>query len=195
MSNGLRNIRFDGAPDARQVRSRKALASALLELLEEKSFDDITIREVTARANIGYATFFRHFQSKQELLGAIAYEEIAELLALTVPFVLEEEDSRRSCRALCDYVDRHRILWQALLTGGAAGMVRDTFLAQAHDITAGLEAPPSLPVPLQLSVRYGTAATIDLLTWWLSDGRDHSAEEMAEYLDLLVIRQLTSYRA
>ena len=55
--------------DARQVRSRHALHQALLALLEEKPFDQITVREISARAGTGYATFFRHYPTKEALLS------------------------------------------------------------------------------------------------------------------------------
>ena len=78
--------RKDAAPtDARQVRTRKALSGALLALLEEIPFDQVTIREITARAGTGYATFFRHYPDKESLLGDVASQEIASLLSMTLP--------------------------------------------------------------------------------------------------------------
>ena len=49
-------------------RSVSALRNALLELLVEKTFDRISITELTARAGLSYTTFFRHFTDKREVL-------------------------------------------------------------------------------------------------------------------------------
>ena len=74
MMGDISETRREAPTDARQVRSRSALAAALLELLEERPFDQLTIREITARAGTGYATFFRHYPDKEALLHDVAAE-------------------------------------------------------------------------------------------------------------------------
>ncbi|MBB4858418.1 AcrR family transcriptional regulator [Novosphingobium chloroacetimidivorans] len=174
--------------DARQVRSRKALHAALLELLEEKPFDQLTIREISARAGTGYATFFRHYVTKEALLGDVASEEIAGLLAMTLP-ILHQADSYHSTLALCSYVAEHSALWSALLAGGAAAIVRNEFIRQARLLPhAGQHQERWLPA--DLGVVHGTGAMIDLLAWWLTIGTDLSAEQIATILHRLVIAPL-----
>jgi AcrR family transcriptional regulator len=175
--------------DMRQVRSREALRSALLVLLEEKAFDQLTIREIAARAGIGYATFFRHYPDKEALLHDIAAEEIAALLAMTSP-LLDDSGSSESTRALCSHVDSHRKLWSALLTGGAASILRGEFIRQARELPDAHSKPPEDWLPADLAVVYGAGGTIDLLAWWLSQDKPFSAERIAEILDRLIIAPL-----
>lgn len=53
----------------RQVlRSQNMLRSALIDLLQEKSIQKITITEITERANLARSTFYTHFETKEELL-------------------------------------------------------------------------------------------------------------------------------
>lgn len=173
--------------DARQVRSRKALNEALLALLEEKPFDQLTIREISARAGTGYATFFRHYETKEALLGDVASEEIAGLLAMTVP-ILDEADSFESTRALCRYVGEHGKLWSALLAGGAAGIVRNEFIRQARLLPYASRSKDWLPA--DLGVVHGTGSMIDGLAWWLTQGTSYSADQIARILHRLVIAPL-----
>jgi AcrR family transcriptional regulator len=178
--------------DARQVRSHNALAGALLELLDEQPFDQITIRQITARAGTGYATFFRHFTDKEALLGAIATAQITELFGLVFP-VLFAADSLEATRALCRYVDEHRALWRALLTGGAAGIVRREFVREAREWASRgepLAAGTPAGIPRDLAVVHGAGSTIDLLAWWLGHPEALSADQFAAVLDRLVITPL-----
>ena len=46
-------------PDRRIRRSKRALAAALVELTAERPFNSITVRDITDRADVGYATFYR----------------------------------------------------------------------------------------------------------------------------------------
>lgn len=190
-----RDHRERAAPtDARQLRSRKALTGALLSLLEEKSFDQLTIREISARAGTGYATFFRHYPTKEALLSDVASEEIAGLLRLTVP-ILFDVDSYSSVLALCNYVDDHRNLWSALLTGGAAGILRDEFIRLGREVSERIEHASGW-IPDDLAIAYGTGGTIDLLAWWLAQEPDtYSPAEIAAFLDKLVVTPLFSARA
>ncbi len=47
---------------------KECMADALLKLMETRDFDKITVREITNLANVGRATYFRHFNSKEDLL-------------------------------------------------------------------------------------------------------------------------------
>lgn len=193
MDGHLAGFRKDAPTDARQVRSRKALNATMLSLLEERPFDQITIREIAARAGIGYATFFRHYPTKEALLGDVASEEIAELLAMTIP-VLRDADSFESTLALCRYVDGHRPLWSALIAGGAAAIVRDEFIRQARGLVGQVENPVAW-LPADLGVVHGTGATFDILSWWLGHGSDMPPEEIAPILHRLVIAPVLGDRS
>jgi AcrR family transcriptional regulator len=176
--------------DARRVRSRKALRKALLALLEQKPFDQITIREITARADVGYATFFRHFATKDDLLNELASGRIRTLLELSSALLMDDE-SRVAARALCTYVDEHRALWTALLTGGAAGTIREEFIRQSCKIAGeSIYGPGHFWLPGNLAVVFGAGATIDVLAWWLSQESHHSIDEMAKVLDELVMKPI-----
>src|SRR5215204_6539316 len=54
--------------DRRIQRTRLSLRAALLELLKKKNYDDISIEEITEHANVGRATFYLHYQDKEDLL-------------------------------------------------------------------------------------------------------------------------------
>src|SRR5579859_2326210 len=110
MDHKSRATRPSTPRDARMLKSRVALLSALLGLLTEKPFEQITVREITKTAAIGYATFFRHYPDKESLLNDLAADQIKALLGLALP-ILFASNSRAAATALCTYVDEHRKLW------------------------------------------------------------------------------------
>ena len=143
---------------------------------------------ITARAGTGYATFFRHYPDKEALLGDVASAEIAELLSRSIP-LLYDINSLESTRALCAYVAQHRKLWNALLTGGAAGIVRDEFIRQARALDQSV-AQPKFWLPADLGVVFGTGAVVDLLSWWLAQEDEYSSDQIAGILHRLIIAPL-----
>ncbi len=171
--------------DPRMLRTREALHNALLELLERKQFDKITIREIVGKAQVGYATFFRHHASKEELLNEVAAEQVGHLMKVTLP-LLDASNTRIACVALCRYVGQHRATWRALLTGGASGTVREEFIRLSSEGASHIQTSGWLPVGL--GAVYGVAATTEILAWWLRRPKGESSEEqIAEILDRLVV--------
>ena len=76
-------------PAALGLRSRKkrktrlAIQDAALELFAEEGFDDTTVEQIAARAEISTATFFRYFRSKSDaVFGGDTDERTSELPAL-----------------------------------------------------------------------------------------------------------------
>lgn len=60
---------MSGARGQRQAeRSKRAVITAFAELLHRQSYQSITIQAITERADIGRSTFYRHFQSKADVL-------------------------------------------------------------------------------------------------------------------------------
>jgi AcrR family transcriptional regulator len=171
--------------DARIVRSREALRVALLDLIERRPFEAITIREITDHASVGYATFYRHYPTKGALLDDIAADQIRALVSLALP-VLASHNSREACLAKFRYVEQHRSLWHALLTGGAASTVREEIIQISREVAADY-APTDHWLPVDLSFRFVASALVEVLTWWLERDGAVSVEVGAELLDRLVI--------
>ena len=53
--------------DSRVIHTRDALGDALLALMQEKSFESITVQEILDRAGIGRSTFYSHYSDKDDL--------------------------------------------------------------------------------------------------------------------------------
>lgn len=61
---------MSGREDLRVRRTKKALFDAFMNLLKEKSFDEITINELCDTAGIRRATFYKHYADKFDFLTA-----------------------------------------------------------------------------------------------------------------------------
>jgi AcrR family transcriptional regulator len=167
------------------LRSRAVLRSTLLGLLDREAFDAISIRDITREAGVGPATFYRHYETKADLLNDIAAHEMEALIDVSYP-VLTRTGSHEAALALCHYVQDHKKLWTTLLTGGAAGAMHIAFQNRLR------QSPPPpgmhrLEIPLDLRLAVAANGLIGVLSWWLSDGQGFDAEQIANFLCELVI--------
>ncbi len=71
--------------DPRSRRTRRLLQKALNELMAEKKFSEISVQDITAKAEINRATFYAHFDDKYELMNAGIRESFQTLLSEKLP--------------------------------------------------------------------------------------------------------------
>ena len=57
--------------DPRAQRTRQMLRQALMQVVIEKPFRDLTIRDITTGAGVNRATFYLHYDDKYDLLKVI----------------------------------------------------------------------------------------------------------------------------
>jgi AcrR family transcriptional regulator len=171
--------------DARMLRSRAALRRAFLISLEREPLDAISIRDIAREAGVGSATFYRHYATKADLLDDIAAEEMKALIDAAIP-VLRTTGSHEAALALCRYVDRHKKLWAALLTGGAAGAMRIEFQNRIRQVSP-IPETQQLKSPEDLRLSVHASGLIEVLRWWLGERKQYKAEQIADFLYELVI--------
>lgn len=182
----IANQRMSRPNDARALRSQEALRNALLELVEDRPFDQVSIRDITNVAGVSYPVFFRRYASKEQLLEDIATEEVRRLLALTSP-IFDTQRQTESVRALCAYVGDHRRLWTRLLTGGAAPIMREEFKRIAREI-GGTREPVNPWLPSDLAAAFVVSGLFEILAWWLGQPTDYPTEKVVRIIEILIVR-------
>ncbi|MEK4426550.1 TetR/AcrR family transcriptional regulator [Solibacillus sp. FSL K6-1523] len=65
--------------DPRTVRTRKLIVEAFNQLIISKSFEQITVKDITEQATINRATFYAHFVDKYALLEEVLSERIEQI--------------------------------------------------------------------------------------------------------------------
>ncbi len=91
--------------DIRVIRSRAWLLDALIELLKEKEYKDITIRELTDEASVARQTFYRNFKDKDDILLQNMDEAFDE-------FFLKIKDNLSRETNLRDIADELFLTWK-----------------------------------------------------------------------------------
>jgi AcrR family transcriptional regulator len=179
-------MKTDAPIDRRIRRTRKAIRGALQDLLHTTALEQITIREIAEKADVSYTTFFRHYPDKEAVLADLADDQVVRLLDLCLPLInLPNEDSAAACLATCRHISDDRMLWTALLTGGAAGAIRASFITRTIEKAFDMrDADDWLPIDIGTTLAVGI--TVDLLAWWLSRAGHKSPEQIAGMLDRLL---------
>ena len=180
--------------DRRIRRTQKLLSEALIALVLEKGYKNITIQDVTERADIGYRTFFRHYAGLDELSLDVARERLEELYtALNLPEVGEEvldplSAFQESGEALFTHIQNNRKVFQGLLLDSSMRFILEPVMKAAcekSELLLNTLPNPNIAVPI--AANHIIASVFALMRWWLENDMPHSPERMGEiYTDLII---------
>lgn len=181
--------------EKRKRRTRGQLKAATLDLLLEKGYQDLTIQDITDRADFARGTFYVHFGSKDEIVWAI-FEEDLQTLTQEVISIRETSYLRRKYltwqRAFA-YAHEHRDLLQVMLgPNGHPGFAQrlQDYIAQFIEagITSGLYDPQlAVELPKAFMAQFMTGALVRLMLWSLDTA--YTPDELATMFYEILYRE------
>jgi AcrR family transcriptional regulator len=186
MSQSQKNVRLR--------RTQKLLREALVELIDERGFDAITIGELTSRAMVSRAAFYRNYQDKYDLVEQIFEEAMTALLAavgdlgrehppeIWVTFFEHIAEYERLYRALLGKQGSSWFVWK--MRAALAGLVKERgHLPHGPNISDR----PIHSFPDTLVPDLASAMFVEAITWWLEQGRAYTPREIATRSALLAV--------
>ena len=188
--------RSTAAPQDRRItRSKRALSDALIELMEERSFDGFSVNDLCERADLNRGTFYNHFRDKDDLLAQLEAEVMEDLERfqvqmrnLTVHELLGYRARKKPLPLLVglfDYLREQGAFLHAVLgSGGDVGFgprLRDSLCTNLVQSVLH-ERYRNDPEPfVGYYVAFFASAYLGVITRWIETGMRESSEEMARY--------------
>jgi AcrR family transcriptional regulator len=173
-------------------RTQKLLREALIELIEERGFEALTIGEITERAMVSRAAFYRNYQDKYDLVEQIFEEAMSALLGAVGE--LGQEHPAEIWVKFFEHIAHYERLYRALLgSKGSPWFVRKMRAALSDLVKERGRLPhgpdaSAHPVHLfsdELVPDIVSAMFVEAITWWLEHGRPYTPKEMATRAALL----------
>jgi AcrR family transcriptional regulator len=92
--------------DPRIRRTRRSIEESLETLLRSQGLGTITVQDITAHAEVNRATFYAHYQDKQDLFGQMIRQRLLEIVGSPPdrPLRFEVGELRGLLRALCIFM-------------------------------------------------------------------------------------------
>jgi AcrR family transcriptional regulator len=177
--------------DRRSQRTQQALMEALIALLAVKRYDEISVNDIVNRANVGRATFYAHYQAKDDLLKS-GFERALDMLIHHISFGEADQGLRLDTTLFFRHAQGHYEIYRTLVWGsGFDVLTKDghaTLSAKFQEsFTRFLSGRPEPSIPLAV-VSYSMAGTLlILLKWWLDNKMPYSPEYMDEIFQRLVM--------
>ena len=172
--------------DKRTVRTRKKLQQALIELLMDRDYESLSIRDITDRAQVGYATFFRHYTGKDDLLTHAFQESVAELKHL-LQSMGSSASPEEEGRLIFDHIAANSDLYRVFLRGeGTQTLVDETVRESVKELVMRY-ARYTPTIPAAILANHVAASVIALIKWWLRNDMPVTPERMGEIYARMII--------
>jgi AcrR family transcriptional regulator len=178
--------------DRRVRQTRDALGDALIHLMQEKSFDSITIQQVLERAGVGRSTFYAHFRGKEDLF----LSDVEEFFEIVSTVLTRQDDKSNRIAPVREFFAHVAEGGKFIASLTESQKLRDVFeLGQGHfarGIEARLAAMPATrsltPVGRAARAHALAGALFSMLNWWLS----HQSSATPHQMDALYHQMIWS---
>jgi AcrR family transcriptional regulator len=195
-------------PDRRVLRTREALREALGELIEEKDYDEITVEEITERANIGRATFYLHYKDKEDLLmeefmqlietnaQLLSETQTSVWLAYLNPDIPSQETGAPPIETIFKHIYQNKSFYYLLLNNARSGRIVERIRRTSMEVTSRFVR--NLVENQVIRLREGASADafaafingslLSMVDWWLGEKMATPPEQLARLFSTLVFR-------
>ena len=173
--------------DLRVKRTKKALTEAFIQLLSEKSFEEITVNELCSTADIRRATFYKHYTDKFDFLTTYTRSlqhkfdgSTWNASAITNPKDYYVEYARN----MASFLDRHAAAIDNLINSNIfptllAIILEHTFKETCIRLETSVGNGMELPASVETVASMATGAVASAIYVWLVMGKKKSADEIA----------------
>jgi AcrR family transcriptional regulator len=183
--------------DRRTRKTRQQLRSALLALLKEKHYEEISVQDIIERADVARSTFYMHYVDKNDLLTGgkgIFAENIGHQMTAHTD---GNRSTAFSSRNWFYHVQAQAEILKVIAKDPAIDLAMKTLRGIIHrniQEELQLHAPTAndAAIPLSVMVDYMTDSLMSLIQWWVTQGMKQTPDEMDEMFQTLVAPGLAS---
>lgn len=186
--------------DRRVVRTQAALRDALIQLVEEKGLDAISVGDLCAAADITRGTFYNHFKDKEALVAScedafiagldVFQERMANLSLLELGKTVALKQPLPLLVEMFDYLRSEEAFLHAMLgvRGDAAfaPRIRDSVCTNLVHSILNKQYRTSTDPFVGYYVSFYASAYLGVIMRWVETGMQESSEDMARIAQRLL---------
>ncbi len=183
---------MDKKEDLRIVKTRNLIYQTLLELMKEKTFEEIKVSDICSKAMINRSTFYAHYEDKYELLvdflSNLKEEFVSELNKGNKENFSIREYYIRLISLFLDHIDSKRDVYTAIMVNNRSSIMMDILLSVVNDdiLNRFKKTDINLKVPTEVISKFYLGGVINIGMEWLSNSSKYTKEEIIDYLEMLI---------
>ncbi len=179
--------------DLRVIKTREAIHNAFKQMICDMDYDEITIKELTQRAQINRKTFYLHYGSLDDLLEELQQEIAENFISRKVSYA-SMNDIRGLIRLFFEHAANMPLLHERLMCSGSYRpiweKINKRIMDYRRETNRGAFGLNQYEENLVFAY-YGANSTI-LYRQWVEDGKKLSLEELIDIAEKLICGGMSS---
>lgn len=187
----------DAKTDKRISRSTAALRQALLDLMADKAFHAISVKEIVEKAGYNRGTFYAHYESKEMLLDDVFSKLIDELKhSFRAPYeeveIFKIDELPANSVKIFDHFYRNSSVYTILFKSEVLPLFKEKISASLMQLAAEDLDYTHDSINREFLLIYSMNALLGLVFHWIEGGFQYSPEYMQDQLVRMINWRPTS---
>lgn len=177
--------------DLRVVKTKNLLYQALIDLMKDKTFEEIKVSDICSKAMINRSTFYTHYEDKYELLVDFISnlkEEFINELNKNNNNLNTREYYIKLIELFLDHIESKKNVYSSIMINNRNSIMMDILLSVVNeDILNKIKTDSiSKKIPSDIIAKFYLGGVINLGVEWLSDNSKYTKDQIIEYLKVLI---------
>ena len=177
--------------DLRVIKTKNLIYNTLIELMKDKTFEEIKVSDICNKALINRSTFYSHYEDKYDLLvdfiNSLKNEFISELNKNNNNLNIKEYYIEL-IKIFLNHIEERKEMYTSIMINNRNSIMMDILLSVVNnDLLKKMSKDEfKSSIPDDIIVKFYLGGVINLGVEWLKDNTKYSKEEIINYLNLLI---------
>lgn len=177
--------------DLRIIKTKNLIYNTLIELMKDKTFEEIKVSDICNKALINRSTFYSHYEDKYDLLvdfiNSLKNEFISELNKNNNNLNIKEYYIEL-IKIFLNHIEERKEMYTSIMINNRNSIMMDILLSVVNnDLLKKMSKDEfKSSIPDDIIVKFYLGGVINLGVEWLKDNTKYSKEEIINYLNLLI---------
>lgn len=178
--------------DLRIKRTRKLLCMSLMDLMQTKSFEKLSVNDICEKAMVHRATFYNHFNDKNDLLNYALddlQEELFEKSIEKETYSSQKEMFMVLVECVIDFMTENRQKLRLIFNNSSekmSSLVSTTIKRSIRYLISKNKYKQEYLLPIDIIVNFFTGGTTMIGIDWLESSNPYTKIEMMKFFDVLL---------
>ena len=182
---------MDKKQDLRVIKTKNLLYQTLIELMKDKTFEEIKVSDICSKAMVNRSTFYAHYEDKYELLLDFINNLKEELV-----IELNKNENNLNTREyyiklislFLDHIENKKNIYNSIMINNRNSIMMDILLSVVNDDILNKIKSNDIDtkVPSDIIAKFYLGGVINLGVEWLRDSTKYTKDEIIKYLEILI---------
>ena len=171
--------------DKRSIQSSEWIYTALKDLMSEKDFSKITITDIVNKANLGRTTFYRNFDSVDDVLKMKCDEKFNEFREYCINYYKKNDLADKSfLTPFLNYWHKNSEIIELLIKANRENIIKDCLTEEVKFFinSSSIDEGTVISSHLNYFIAIIVSNSISILTEWINNGKDIPPDELANII-------------